>query len=364
MKTFAQALLHWARDHGRTDLPWQPQPGVPADPYRVWVSEIMLQQTQVQSVRGYFARFIDRFPTVEVLAAASLDEVLALWSGLGYYARARNLHRAAQQLCAAFPGTMPQQVADWEALPGVGRSTAAAVVSICFGQRAAILDANVRRVLARQLEAAEPWGSTALDRRLWLEAQARLPQAGHAMPRYTQALMDLGATVCTARRPRCGDCPVSFSCKAYAAGRVEAFPVPRPRAPRPLRRERWLLVTYEGSIGLWQRPPHGLWGGLWTPWVLPEVPEAVAWPDDSRALSAVTHGFTHFTLEAEVRVVVPTGKRRLQALCAQAEAVAQPLVFYPRDAFLDLGLPAPIRRLLVEAPLGEGPMAHEGRTGL
>ena len=234
-------------------------------------------------------------------------------------------------------------------------------MSICFGHRAAILDANVRRVLARQLAASEPWGSSALDRRLWQEAQVRLPDSGQSMPRYTQALMDLGATVCTARRPRCGDCPVSFSCQAFAAGRVEAFPVPRPRASRPLRRERWLLVTYEGSIGLWQRPPQGLWGGLWAPWVLPE---AVAWPDDSRALSAVTHGFTHFTLEAEVRVVAPSRKHRLQALCAQAESVGQPLVFYPRDTFLDLGLPAPIRRLLVEAPLGEGPMAHEGRTGL
>jgi A/G-specific adenine glycosylase len=361
MKTFASALLRWARDHGRTDLPWQPQPGVPADPYRVWVSEIMLQQTQVQSVRGYFSRFIERFPTVEALATASLDEVLALWSGLGYYARARNLHRAAQQMCAAFPGAMPQQVEDWEALPGVGRSTAAAVVSICFGHRAAILDANVRRVLARQIAAPEPWGSAALDRRLWQEAQARLPDSGQSMPRYTQALMDLGATVCTARRPRCGDCPVSFSCKAFATGRVEAFPVPRPRAPRPVRQERWLLVTYEGSIGLWQRPPQGLWGGLWTPWVLPE---SVAWPDDSGVLTMVNHGFTHFTLEAEVRVVAPTRKRRLLALSAQAAALGQALAFQPREAFLHLGLPAPIRRLLVEAPLGEGPMAHQGRTGL
>jgi len=355
MKTFASALLRWARDHGRTDLPWQPQPGVPADPYRVWVSEIMLQQTQVQSVRGYFSRFIERFPTVEALATASLDEVLALWSGLGYYARARNLHRAAQQMCAAFPGAMPQQVEDWEALPGVGRSTAAAVVSICFGHRAAILDANVRRVLARQIAASEPWGSAALDRRLWQEAQVRLPDSGQSMPRYTQALMDLGATVCTARRPRCGDCPVSFSCKAFVTGRVEAFPVPRPRAPRPVRQERWLLVTYQGALGLWQRPPQGLWGGLWAPWVLPE---AVAWPEDSCALTVVTHGFTHFTLAAEVRLVAATRKRRLLALSAQAAEMGQALVFQPREAFLHLGLPAPIRRLLVEAPLGEGPMAH------
>lgn len=361
VKRFSQALLQWARDHGRTDLPWQPQPGMPADPYRVWISEIMLQQTQVQSVRGYFSRFIDRFPTVEALAAASLDEVLALWSGLGYYARARNLYRAAQQICAGSPGAMPQRQEDWQTLPGVGRSTAAAVVSICFGHRAAILDANVRRVLARQLAASEPWGSSALDRRLWQEAEARLPGGGQAMPRYTQALMDLGATVCTARRPRCGDCPVSFSCKAFATGRVEAFPVPRPRAPRPVRQERWLLVINEGCVGLWQRPPQGLWGGLWAPWVLPESAD---WPEDSAVLTQVAHGFTHFTLEADVRVVAPTRKRPLQALCAQAAAQGQPLVFHSREAFLDFGLPAPIRRLLVEAPLGEGPMAHQSRAGL
>jgi A/G-specific adenine glycosylase len=361
MKTFSQALLRWAQDYGRTDLPWQPQLGMPADPYRVWVSEIMLQQTQVQSVRGYFSRFIDRFPNVQALARASLDEVLALWSGLGYYARARNLHRAAQQICSEFPGGMPQQIQDWQALPGVGRSTAAAVVSICFHTRAAILDANVRRVLARQLAAPEPWGSVALDRRLWQEAEARLPDRGQAMPRYTQALMDLGATVCTARRPRCGDCPVAFSCEAFATRRVEAFPVPRPRAPRPVRRERWLLLTYEGRVGLWQRPPEGLWGGLWAPWVLPET---MAWPEESLALTVLSHGFTHFTLEAEVHLVAPTRKRRLLALCAQAKALGQALAFHPREAFLRLGLPAPVRRLLVEAPLGEGPMAHQGRAGL
>jgi A/G-specific adenine glycosylase len=262
LKGFSQHLLRWARSHGRKDLPWQPEPGAAADPYRVWVSEIMLQQTQVQSVRGYFRRFLDRFPSLEALAQADLEEVLAVWSGLGYYARARNLHRAAQQMQSLWGGHFSQRAEDWQMLPGVGRSTAAAVVSICFGQRQAILDANVRRVLARQVMAPEPWGSAALDQRLWQEAQDRLPARRQDMPLYTQAVMDLGATVCLSRAPECAACPVARFCKAHQKGRAALYPVPRARAPRPVRTARWLLVVYQERIGLWQRPPEGVWGGL------------------------------------------------------------------------------------------------------
>jgi A/G-specific adenine glycosylase len=360
MTGFARALLAWAEDHGRRDLPWQPQPGMPADPYKVWVSEIMLQQTQVQSVRAYFIRFVERFPTVDSLAQASLDEVLALWSGLGYYARARNLHRAAQQISAWGRGGLPEKPEDWACLPGVGRSTAAAIVSICFGHRSAILDANVRRVLARQLAASEPWGSSALDQRLWKEAEARLPARGEEMPRYTQALMDLGATVCLARRPQCSRCPVRDSCQAFADARVADFPVPRKRLVKPLRTEQWLLVVDRGTVGLWQRPAEGLWGGLWSPWVVSTTPvgdsgggQQPPWPDGATPLTLLTHSFTHFTLKAEVCIARPSSRRALAYLSGIAKARGQPLVFKPREEFLCLGLPAPVRRLLVQAPLGE-----------
>ncbi|MGA1253287.1 MAG: A/G-specific adenine glycosylase [Burkholderiaceae bacterium] len=345
---FAGQLLRWARIHGRKDLPWQPLPGSPADPYRVWVSEIMLQQTQVQSVRGYFQRFIDRFPSLKALATADLQEVLAVWSGLGYYARARNLHRAAQQIVADWGGQFSDRAEDWQRLPGVGRSTAAAIVSICFGQREAILDANVRRVLARQVMAQEPWGSAALDQHLWQEAQDRLPTRPQDMPRYTQAMMDLGATVCLSRSPHCAACPVVGFCRAHAAGRVADFPVPRAKAPRPSRRAFWLLVVYQSRIGLWQRPPEGIWGGLWMPW---DIPAAEPWPQGSKPLTMLRHGFTHFTLEVEVRLISPSTKARLLSLQRQSLGHGQALEFRPLAEFLALGLPAPVRRLLASSDL-------------
>ena len=347
-ESFATQLLRWARTHGRTGLPWQPPPGSLADPYRVWVSEIMLQQTQVQSVRGYFQRFTDRFPSLGSLAKADLQEVLAVWSGLGYYARARNLHRAAQQIEAAWGGRFSDRAEDWQRLPGVGRSTAAAIVSICFGQREAILDANVRRVLARQVMAQEPWGSAALDQRLWQEAEQRLPLRRQDMPRYTQAMMDLGATVCLSQSADCAACPVVGFCQAHAAGRVADFPVPRAKAPRPSRKAFWLLVVYQNQLGLWQRPPKGIWGGLWTPW---DIPAAEPWPQGSEPLTMLRHGFTHFTLEVEVRLISPQTKAGMLSLQRQSRGHGQALEFRPLVDFLALGLPAPVRRLLASSGL-------------
>ncbi len=345
---FSTALLRWARTHGRRDLPWQPVPGVPADPYQVWVSEIMLQQTQVQSAKAYFCRFVARFPTVESLAQASMQEVMALWSGLGYYARARNLHRAAQLIHATWQGRFSDRLEDWQALPGVGRSTAAAIVSICFGQRRAILDANVRRVLARQVMAPEPWGSVRLDQRLWPEAEARLPPRRKDMPLYTQAMMDLGATLCLSRTPRCDDCPVNSFCGAYAADCVTGYPVARAKPQRPSRRARWLLVLFHDQVGLWQRPPEGLWGGLWSPW---SIPEAEDWPPGAEPLTSLHHGFTHFTLEAEVRLLRAKSRRAMLELSRLADGHGQALEFKPLAAFLSLGLPAPVRRLLASSSL-------------
>lgn len=350
LEDFSQSLLRWARGHGRKDLPWQPEPGQAADPYRVWVSEVMLQQTQVQSVKGYFRRFVGRFPSLEALAQADLEEVLAVWSGLGYYARARNLHRAAQQIQTLWGGHFSHRAEDWQTLPGVGRSTAAAVVSICFGQRQAILDANVRRVLARQVMAPEPWGSAALDQRLWPEAQDRLPARPQDMPLYTQAIMDLGATVCLSRAPDCLGCPVARFCQAYQEGRTADYPVPRARASRPVRKARWLLVVYKGRLGLWQRPPKGVWGGLWTPW---DFPQTEAWPRGAKTVAQLRHSFTHFALEAEVRLVSPQTRAGMLVLERQALAHGQPLSFRPLGDFLALGLPAPVRRLLTSSGLAE-----------
>ena len=289
---FAQALLGWAKQSGRKNLPWQPAPMQPGDPYRIWISEIMLQQTQVKTMLPYFERFMARFPTVADLAGADVDQVLSYWSGLGYYARARNLHSAAQHIVAL--GRWPASRAQWEALPGVGRSTAAAVVSIAWGHREAILDGNVRRVLARQIRAPQPWASTALTSQLWPVAEALLPGSEQDMPAYTQALMDLGALVCLARRPRCDLCPVKQTCEAYQQGEVSAYPVPAVRRIRPTRTEHWALVLDKNCVLLEARPPRGIWGGLWT---LPTLADP---PPKGECWGHLNHAFTHFELYAQV----------------------------------------------------------------
>ncbi len=303
----AGPLLAWWDVHGRKDLPWQEDP----TPYRVWVSEIMLQQTQVATVERYFPKFMGAFPDVAALAAAEQDNVLHLWSGLGYYARARNLHRSARIVVDEHRGQLPVDIESLTSLPGIGRSTAAAILALSRNERHAILDGNVKRVLAR-LHAIEEWtGSTAVLKALWQLAERYTPDERPA--NYTQAIMDLGATVCTRRRPSCDLCPLADGCDARDAGLTERIPAPKPRRERPLRTTAMILVRAGDAVLLEKRPPTGIWGGLWG---LPEVPDidAVdawcqkAWgasPDSMITRSVIRHGFTHFELDilpVEVRL--------------------------------------------------------------
>ena len=299
MKNFSKALVAWQRRHGRHDLPWQRV----RDPYRVWLSEVMLQQTQVGTVVPYYERFLARFPDVASLAQASLEDVLRLWAGLGYYTRARNLHRTARAVLDEHGGAFPDQRVALESLPGLGRSTAAAIAVFAFGAREAILDGNVKRVLARHFAVDGPPGNRSADNRLWSLAESLLPN--RAVQTYTQALMDLGATVCTRASPGCERCPLASSCEALARGRVAAYPTPRPRRATPVRSVAMLLLLRDGEVLLHARPPSGIWGGLWS---FPEMPvdgDVRAYcaaqlgcdVGTPTALEPLRHGFTHFTLD-------------------------------------------------------------------
>jgi A/G-specific adenine glycosylase len=340
---FSAPLLAWFAQHGRKDLPWQMDP----TPYRVWVSEIMLQQTRVVTVIPYFQRFMDRFPDVISLASADLDEVLRHWSGLGYYARARNLHRAAHLVADRFGGRVPEILEDVMDLPGVGRSTAGAILSLACGQRHAILDGNVKRVLAR-FHALDGWpGQASVQSRLWTLAEAGTPAVGVAD--YNQAIMDLGATLCTRSRPTCERCPLAVDCAARAAGRQRDFPAPRPHKVLPRRRTRMLLLRNAADeILLERRPPVGVWGGLWS---LPEIehgPPLDAWCREHMGLdvhvieewACMQHTFSHFQLE-----ITPV----LAHAQISAEGVREAHNrIWCRPAGRDDrgGLPAPVERLL------------------
>lgn len=255
MKTWAEALLDWQSQHGRHDLPWQG-----SEPYRVWLSEIMLQQTQVATVLDYFPRFIARFPTLETLAAADLDAVLQLWAGLGYYRRARFLHQAAQEMMRS---GIPQTRAGWEALPGIGRSTAAAISAFCYQQREAILDGNVKRVLCRAFARDGDLQNKRFEAELWALAEALLPHE-QAMPRYTQAMMDLGALICSPKQPLCHQCPVQNQCLAYRTGRVHALPRPKKALPVTAQDCFWLLIFDAQGRLLLQKRRHGIWQNLYS----------------------------------------------------------------------------------------------------
>jgi A/G-specific adenine glycosylase len=353
-EALASALLPWFDAHGRHDLPWQTDP----TPYRVWVSEVMLQQTQVETVKPYFERFIARLPDVAALAAAPQDEVMRLWSGLGYYARARNLHRAAIEIVARHRGELPESLEELVELPGIGRSTAGAILALARGQRHPILDGNVKRVLARVFlveEAAE--SSTAL-KKLWALSEAATPAAQVAA--YTQAIMDLGATVCMRANPVCSRCPLVQGCVAFAAGRANALPAPRRRAPRRLKRTHMIVALAEGRVLLERRPPRGIWGGLWAPPEFEQVAEAevslatrfgVATP--TRRLAPVLHAFTHFDLEIEPWIVELGGRG---GRMAEGESRWLPLT-----SIEDVGLPAPVARLLEELRHGANGPVREAR---
>jgi A/G-specific adenine glycosylase len=313
---FADALIDWQLRAGRHDLPWQRT----RDAYRIWVSEIMLQQTQVSTVLGYYDRFLGRFPDVGALAAAPLDDVLRAWSGLGYYTRARNLHACARAVVARHGGVFPAAPQALEALPGIGRSTAAAIAAFAHGVRAPILDGNVRRVLARAFGVEGFPGERAVEARLWAIAERELPTPGEGrIEAYTQGLMDLGATVCVRARPRCDACPVAARCVARGEGRVDALPTPRPARASGVRQAAFALVRAGDAVLLERRPVRGLWGGLWSlpepvapaaDAVLPTDGESVArWVGDRLGLRPagaalphreVRHAFTHFRLRAQV----------------------------------------------------------------
>ena len=345
----AGRVVRWQRQHGRTDLPWQGS----RDPYRVWLSEIMLQQTQVATVRGYFARFVERFPTVAALAEAPAEDVLALWSGLGYYARARHLHRAAQVVMAEHGGAFPTSAAALATLPGIGRSTAAAIAAFCFGERVAILDGNVKRVLTRALAFDGDLAEAAAERALWARAEMLLPTGGTGeIEAYTQGLMDLGATVCLARKPACDACPLAEICVARAAGTPERFPVKTRKLKRSRRANALLWLQRGERVWLVRRADRGVWAQLWS---LPEFASAEAleaavanWPGTLEWLPPFVHVLTHFDWQLEpLRLAlsepVPAPVREaIEALALHGE----PGRWVARSELDALGLPAPVRRLL------------------
>jgi A/G-specific adenine glycosylase len=342
LPSFGQRVVRWQSEHGRHDLPWQRT----RDPYRVWLSEIMLQQTQVATVLAYYARFLERFPDVRALAAAPLDDVLAAWSGLGYYSRARNLHRCAIAVMERHGGEFPRSAAALAELPGIGTSTAAAIAAFCFGERAAILDGNVKRVLTRWLGFGHDLASSTHERALWREARALLPE--HGIEGYTQGLMDLGATLCLARKPSCLLCPGHADCAARRAGDPERYPVKTRKLKRGERESVWLWLRWRDRSWLQQRPAHGVWAGLWS---LPEFDsfEALAaatqgWPGEGDALPSVTHVLTHFDWRLHPRRwTFPQALERPPELPASAMAAGR---WVSAGEAAALGLPAPVRKLL------------------
>ena len=344
MPDLAAALLPWFKRHGRHNLPWQQD----ANPYRVWISEIMLQQTQVKTVIPYFLRFIERFPDARALADAPLDQALHLWTGLGYYARARNLHRAARIVVRDHDGNLPSDPDALAALPGIGRSTAGAILSLGHGRRAPILDGNVKRVLTRYYGIYGWPGRREVEKRLWELAEQETPQRETAA--YTQAVMDLGATVCTRNRPRCADCPLASGCHALRHGEQQQLPTGKTRNSLPVRKVVFALLQNEqGEILLEKRPPAGIWGGLWS---FPEYrsrAELADWintrcsllSDDLTALPEIRHTFSHFHLDiTPVKAVI---RERVGAIRDDAAC----LWYAPeRGAEIEIGMAAPVKELL------------------
>jgi A/G-specific adenine glycosylase len=339
---FAPRLLAWFDHSGRHDLPWQH----PRTPYRVWLSEIMLQQTQVKTAAPYFERFVAALPTLPALAAAPQDDVLALWSGLGYYARARNLHAAAKVCVERHGGDLPRDLDALVALPGIGRSTAAAILSQAWGDRHAILDGNVKRVLARYRGVAGWPGTPAVEKRMWEIAQTLLPH--DRLADYTQAQMDLGATLCTRGEPACVLCPLQDDCVARIEGRTGELPTPRPAKAVPQRHAQVMwLEDAEGCVLLQQRPPTGIWASLWT---LPQADDAVSAQEwfaqriegafsSAETLPSIAHAFSHYKLDLH-----PRRWRGVALRAAVADNAS--LRWVDRSQLSTLGIPAPIRRLL------------------
>lgn len=339
--SFSDTVLAWYQQHGRKHLPWQQD----ITPYRVWVSEIMLQQTQVATVIPYYQRFMARFPDVFSLAKAEQDEVLHLWTGLGYYARGRNLHACAQRVVEQYRGQFPQDLEALASLPGIGRSTAAAIASISMGMRAAIMDGNVKRVLTRFF-AIEGWpGQTSVNKELWQLAESLTPE--HSFREYTQVMMDLGATLCTRSKPACGICPLQPHCAGYASGTPTQYPHSKPKKEKPEKRTIMLLIENpSGERWLQQRPQQGLWGGLWS---FPEVDsenEGLVWlkrqfgmePSSSQWLPEFRHTFSHYHLH------ISPWRLQLNRHCDALQQGSG--CWYNPDDPAELGLAAPVKKLL------------------
>ncbi len=344
MLKFATEIINWQIRDGRHDLPWQNT----RDPYRIWVSEIMLQQTQVGAVIAYFARFMARFPDIASLASAQIDDVMPYWAGLGYYARARNLHKAAVMVKADFDGIFPLAFVDVCSLPGIGRSTAAAICAFAFGESRPILDGNVKRVFARYFGVGGDIRSKPIADAMWLIAEREAPRRNIEI--YIQGQMDLGATVCTRNAPKCLLCPLQDECVAYLAGRTNELPGPSPKKEMPHRQTQMLVMLYANEVLIERRPPTGIWGGLWS---LPEI----AVTDDAagfaksrfgvvlargrrpQPLAQVEHGFTHYSLTI-YPIEIAVGKRNTRA--------NEPgTIWLNLDDLRDAALPAPVKKILL-----------------
>ena len=344
--SFSHAVIAWQKAHGRHALPWQNT----RDAYRIWLSEIMLQQTQVAAVLGYYARFLERFPTLRELAAAPAADVMAQWSGLGYYTRARNLHACAKRVVAEYDGVFPSDPALLADLPGIGRSTAAAISAFSSGTRAAILDGNVKRVFARVFGIDQFPGLKAVEDSLWRRADALLPQEG--IESYTQGLMDLGATLCTRSKPDCARCPLQDRCVAHASGRTAELPVRKPKKAIPEKQTALLLLLDGGQVLLEQRAQSGIWGGLMS---LPEVDghgargaiddaalnaaaRVFGEVEEVQALLPLVHVFTHYRLHIAPFKV---------ALAARGATPANH-AWWNLSEIERAPLPAPVKKLLLD----------------
>ncbi|MCX7123459.1 MAG: A/G-specific adenine glycosylase [Gammaproteobacteria bacterium] len=342
MTSFASLLLHWFHQHGRKTLPWQQD----IHPYRVWVSEIMLQQTQVKTVIPYFERFMEAFPDIQSLALATEDQVLKHWAGLGYYARGRNLHRSAQIIQSEWGGQFPQALSQVQSLPGLGRSTASAILAICMSQPHPILDGNVKRVLARYFGISGYPGDKKIEAQLWEKAEACLPQQD--IPDYTQAIMDLGAMICLPRNPQCAQCPVQKNCIANATHQTASLPTPKPKKAVPTKTAFFVIARYRDHILLEKRPSKGIWGGLWCP---PEFTteidlNAFIHNRSIQILAPRQHQFTHYRL-----LFTPYLMEAETAFCHDKIHLWVPIKELSQYAF-----PAPISLILPIPPLMEDPL--------
>jgi A/G-specific adenine glycosylase len=343
--SLAQSIVAWQAVHGRHDLPWQGT----RDPYRIWLSEIMLQQTQVAAVIGYYQRFLARFPSVAHLAQGTQEEVLALWSGLGYYTRARNLHACAIQVLENFNGQFPRDPALLETLPGIGRSTAAAIAAFAFDHSSPILDGNVKRVFCRVFAIEGVPSQPAVEKVLWGLAQRETPSSEHIVA-YTQGVMDLGATLCTRSRPRCLECPLQSRCLAFSRGLQSSLPTPKPKKMLPERRLKWLVIQREGAVLLRKRGPGAVWEGLWA---FPEFAQELDLPVPTQTLPIIEHQFSHYRLVATPCLAQLDGPVAVQEEQVGASQDPAQWIWLEQGDWAEAALPAPIKKFLLTRKTGE-----------